>query len=203
MGEEFKEVGFNAIKKDLEKEGIRLIPTSKLKYFNPIAAHITKELGKNYIVLTLASAEKNGLKKNGIETIIYPKDPKAYKVLKGPRSVSLDEHFVTIVRSPKDKTLYIRVTSRMGEKGYAPEIVKKVKKIVEDVLRSRGVSYTKDEESFFVKFKHDLAAKERPEDYGNYNTNAMVRKTLEKLPKYEYTEFKTGRLRDLRIKYHR
>lgn len=203
MSGEFREFNSNTVKKDLLKDGIRVIPRGKLRYLNPIAAHITKELGKNYSVLTLASAERGGLKRKEIETVFYPRDPKAYRIPKGPHMVDLDQHLLTVVKSPKNGTVYIRVTSKMGEKSYTPEVVRKAKKVVEEVLKSRGIRYTKEKESYFVKFKHDLAAKERTEDYGNYNRKPMIRKTLERLPKHEYTEFRTGHLRDLRMKYHR
>ena len=143
-----------SLKTAIRQVGGRTIPLKKLKYTNPVAAHLRREMGKEYRVITFAGRKRGSFKKYGVESVIFPKNFKEIEDIESSPGLRIKESLLIVKRDPKEKSLIIQVNSRFKDKKYATEAVTKAKKVVEEVLQQRGIKFSKE-----------------------YNENSMIYKT--------------------------
>jgi hypothetical protein len=138
-------VGLTSLRKNVQKENMRVVPIAKLSYLNPIAAQIKKKLGKNYGVVSFATAQPSRFKKDGISSVIYTKNEKD---VHGPKEgvfyLTVDNSLMRVDRDVENKKVWIVVNSRVDNIKYTPETVIKAKKAVEESLGSRGLGFLKE-----------------------------------------------------------
>jgi len=187
------------MREDAKERPIKTIPFNKLKYIDPVAAHIKRELGKEFNIVTMTGLKKGEIKKSGVDTVIWPQAPGAVYG-RGKKTIPLEDSLVVIQKLPKG--LCIRVNSRMGLLAYHHGFVAQAKKAVEEVLKNRGMAFTAEEKVAYTNYKINLVGQETHMSYGAYH-KPPAQDIIDKTPKWKHTEFRTGRLKEPFVPYHR
>jgi hypothetical protein len=190
------------IKSDLAKSNVRSIPLSKLRYYNPVAAQIKRELGEKFKVVSMVKKNAN-FRERGVETTIFSKDPKDYySRVNHAMEIKMADSLISVTRYPSEKSLRIKINSRMGKLEYTPEAVARAKRVVGEVLRSRGIAFTTENHLYYTDYKLNLVAAEPGIAYGDFNHGANARKAMNNMPQRKYTEIRTGKLKEPHMPYH-
>ena len=188
---------------ELAKSQVKTIPLNKLKYFNPVAAQIKKELGKNYKVLSLVEDKKGTFREQGIKTVIFTMNADDVHTRRKETPIRVADALVSVTRFPNEKSLYITINSRIGEARYKPELVAKTKKVVEEVLKGRGIAFTTKNREYYTKYKLNFVATDSEIVYGRFERRPAANWVINRIPQRKYTIITTGKLKEPHMPYHR
>ncbi len=188
----------------LKKQGTKVIPSKHLEKFNPLAAQIKRNLGENFLSITIVREGGNG-KPGGVETVIFPEKLADYHLPNKSFPIRFKDCLISVFKNPGEKEFRIKINSSLGEMKYNTAVVTKAKKAVENILNEKRMGFSKKDYEFY---KHNgrkvqFICTEQGTPFGNFKENLETRKNLRELSQHRYTIFSTGKLKNPHMPYHR